>query len=82
MQILMEVPNHFPDAMHCAKDEFLREAKLAMAVKFFELKRLSSGMAATLAGVDRVTFMAELPRFGVALIDLPVDDVMDDAAHA
>jgi predicted HTH domain antitoxin len=82
MQFLMEIPNHYPDAMHYAKEDFLREAKLAMAVKFFEMKRLSSGMAATLAGMDRVAFIAELPRFGVALIDLSNDDVMDDVANA
>jgi predicted HTH domain antitoxin len=82
MQLLVEIPSHFPDAMHCAKEDFEREARLAMAVKFFEMKRLSSGMAATLAGMDRVSFMAELPRFGVALIDLPADDVMGDIEHA
>lgn len=42
----------------------------------------TSGMAATLAGMDRVAFIAELPRFGVALMDLTNDDVMDDIANA
>ena len=82
MQLLLEIPNHYPDAMHCAKEDFLREAKLAMAVKLFEMKRLSSGMAATLAGMDRVSFLAELPRFGVALMDLSSKDVIDDVANA
>ena len=82
MQFLIEIPNHFPDAMHCAKEDFEREAKLAMAVKLFEMKRLSSGMAATLAGMDRVAFMAELPRYGVPLVHLPTADVMEDIANA
>jgi hypothetical protein len=46
MQILIDVPENYLDVMHCSREDFLREAKLAMAVKFFEMKRLSSGMAA------------------------------------
>ena len=82
MQLLLDIPNHYLDAMHCAKEDFSREAKLAMAVKFFEMKRLSSGMAASLAGLDRVTFMAELPRFGVPLMDMSKDELADDIANA
>ncbi|PVE43311.1 UPF0175 family protein [Limnohabitans planktonicus] len=82
MQILLDVPNSYLDVMHCGKEDFQREAKLAMAVKFFEMKRLSSGMAASLAGLDRVAFMAELPRFGVSLIDLPKDELADDVLNA
>jgi len=33
---------------------------MAMAVKLFEMKRLSSGMAATLAGLNRVNFLLNL----------------------
>ncbi len=82
MQILLDIPNSYLDVMHCDKEDFQREAKLAMAVKFFEMKRLSSGMAATLAGLDRVAFMAELPRFGVSLIDLSKDELADDVFNA
>ena len=82
MQILLDSPNSYLDVMHCDKEDFQREAKLAMAVKFFEMKRLSSGMAATLAGLDRVAFMAELPRFGVSLIDLSKDELADDVFNA
>jgi len=53
-----------------------------MAVKFFEMKRLSSGMAAALAGLDRAAFMAELPRFGVSLIDLTNEDLVEDVRNA
>lgn len=43
---------------------------MAMAVKLFEMKQISSGMAARLAGVERVTFLLNLYRYGVAMIDL------------
>jgi len=43
---------------------------MAMAVKLFEIKRLSSGMAATLAGLRRVNFFINLHRFNR---DVPED---------
>jgi hypothetical protein len=41
-----------------------------MRSKLFELGRLSSGRAAQLCGMDRVTFLLSLHRVGVAAIDL------------
>jgi predicted HTH domain antitoxin len=55
---------------------------MAMAVKLFEMKRLSSGMAAKLAGVDRVPFLLSLHRYGVAMIDLDDEDLLADLHNA
>jgi hypothetical protein len=46
------------------------------------MKRLSSCRAASLTGLDRVAFLAELPRFGVSLIDVSKDKLADDALNA
>ena len=51
MQIIVEVPGKLPDAVHCTPQQFEQEAKMAMAVKLYEMKRLSSGMAASLVGM-------------------------------
>ncbi len=64
------------------REQFEQEAKWAMAVKLFELQRLSSGMAAALLGVDRVTFLLKLSDYGVPLIDLSEDELMADIANA
>ena len=82
MQIVVDVPNHYLDATHRAPEDFAQEAKLAMAVKLFEMKRLSSGMASQLIGMDRVSFLAQLPRFGVSVIDLEDDELASDVTHA
>lgn len=81
MQIIVEVPHHFLDAMHRTPADFAQEAKLAMAAKLFEMKRLSSGMAATLVGMDRVSFLAALHRHGVPMIDLDDDELALDIVH-
>jgi len=75
-------PENFPDALGETKHEFEEEAKWSMAVKLFERRRLSSGMAATLVGVDRVTFLLRLQEFGVAMIDLSEDEILSDLANA
>ncbi len=55
-----------------------QEAKWAMAIKLFEMKRLSSGQAAALVGVDRVSFLLNLDRYGVPMIDLSEEELLSD----
>ncbi|MGB4115179.1 MAG: UPF0175 family protein [Polaromonas sp.] len=82
MQILLEIPALLPDAMQSTPEEFAVEAKMAMAVKLYELKRLSSGMAASLVGMERVDFLLELHRYGVAVIDMDEAELASDVANA
>ena len=82
MQIIVDVPNSYLDAMHRRPDDFVQEAKLAMATKLFEMKRLSSGMAAQRIGMERVTFLAALQRFGVPMIDLDAAELAQDIQNA
>jgi predicted HTH domain antitoxin len=82
MQLVIDYPQLLPDALQQTRADFEREAKMAMAVKLFEMKRLSSGMAAKLAGVDRVPFLLSLHRYGVAMIDLDDEDLLADLHNA
>jgi predicted HTH domain antitoxin len=82
MELVVPIPQNVLDAMHSTPEEFVREARMAMAAKLYELKRLPSGMAAELAGVSRVEFLRELHRFGVAVVDLTSDDVLADIGKA
>jgi predicted HTH domain antitoxin len=82
MQLLLDVPGNVPDAAQCTPQQFITEAKLAMAIKLFEMKRLSSGMAATLIGMSRVEFLAELHRYGVPMIDLDQNELAQDVSNA
>lgn len=65
-----------------SKEEFERESRLLLAVKLYEMGRISTGTAATLAGVDRVAFMFMLDRFGLSPIGVDPDELEDDLANA
>lgn len=82
LQIVVDVPSNYLDATHRAPEDFAQEAKLAMAAKLFEMKRLSSGMAANLIGMDRLTFLAQLRHFGVPVMDLSPDELTADIRNA
>ncbi len=61
---------------------FEAEAKLLLAVKLYEMGCVSTGMAARLAGVDRVSFVFELDRVGLSPIGVDAGDLEQDMANA
>ena len=78
----VEYPETLPDALHMSRNEFEREARLAMAVKLFETGKLTSGQAARLATMPRVDFLYELGRFGVSPIQMEPDELEEDVNSA
>jgi predicted HTH domain antitoxin len=67
----IEYPAAMLDDRQQTPAEFERDARLAMAIKPFKMKRVSSGQAARLAGLYRTTFLMRLAEHGVAVIDVP-----------
>ena len=82
LQLTINYPEHLPDALGNTQTEFEQEAKWAMAVKLFEMKRLSSGMAAAILGVERVTFLLKLSDYGIPMIDLEESELLSDLDNA
>ena len=82
MQIVVDYPACLPDTLQQSREQFEQEAKMAMAAKLFEMKRLSSGMAAGLVGIDRVSFLLSLHRYGVSMVDLDEEELLSDIQHA
>ena len=82
MQLIVNYPEKLPDALQQSSEQFEREAKMAMAVKLYEMKRISSGTAAALVGVERVEFLLDLHRYGVAAIDLSTNELQADLNNA
>jgi predicted HTH domain antitoxin len=82
MKLQIGYPDSLPDLLQTRRPQFEAEARMAMAVKLCELKRLSSGLAARLAGVSRVEFLLGLHRYGVPMIAHEEAELASDVAHA
>jgi predicted HTH domain antitoxin len=67
--IRIEYPEDIPAVLNLSPEKFEQEAKLSLAVKLYEMGRLSSGQAARLAGVSRAFFLLECRRYGAATVD-------------
>jgi predicted HTH domain antitoxin len=58
------------------------EARFYLAMKLFEIGRLSCGHAAELAGYSKRTFMELLGKHGVAVLDHSPSELPHDLGHA
>lgn len=59
-------------------EEFEREIRVLVAAKLFELRRLSIGKAAEIAGMTKLRFGEELSRLGIPIINLADDQIADE----
>ena len=69
-QITLEIPDEAVMALRLPAEVIGAELQMAAAVKLFELGRLSSGAAASLAGIPRVVFLSKLADYGVDTFEL------------
>lgn len=63
-------------------EEFEAEARLLLAVKLFELGRISTGRAAELAGMPQAAFLQALHRFKVSPFSDDPQELDRDIANA
>jgi predicted HTH domain antitoxin len=62
--------------------EFESEARLLLALKLYETGKLSTGLAARLAGMPRVTFLFLLGQHGLSPFGEEPDELQQDLTHA
>ena len=63
-------------------EQFEAEARLLLAVKLYEMGQVTSGTAASLAGIGRVAFILELGRFGLSPMGQTPEELAEDMANA
>lgn len=66
----VDLPESLVLATGQSPDELVREASFLLALKLFELDRVSSERAAEVCAMSRVEFLLAASRAGVAVADL------------
>lgn len=81
-EITMTIPNESLAAVADSPAEAGAEIRMLAAVKLFELKKLSSGAAARLAGISRVEFLSRLGAYGVSTFSQTESELLDEIRNA
>lgn len=61
------------------KKEFEDEARYLLALKLYELGKISSGKAAKIAGLSRVGFLMRLGRYKVSPFQMGLDEILEES---
>ena len=78
----IEYPGEVLWALQEEPEEFEAEARLLLALKMYETGRLSTGLAARLAGVPRITFLFLLGQHGLSPFGEAPDELQEDLDDA
>ncbi len=81
VQMTIEMPEGAFASLRKDPADFVRELRLAAAVKWYELGEVSQGRAAEIAGVSRQEFVAALGRYRVSPFQYTPEDVLDEAGR-
>ena len=82
IEITMTIPDQCVGILGSTPDEAAARLRMLAAVKLFEMKELSSGAAARLAGVSRIEFLKRLADYGVPVFDVTEDEFQQEARLA
>lgn len=79
--LMIELPADALASPGVSPESLASEAKFMLALKLFEVGRLSSGKAGNLCGMGRVEFLLAAGRAGVPVVALDADELNAEFAR-
>jgi predicted HTH domain antitoxin len=79
VHMTIDMPEEALAALRTDPENFARELRLAAAVKWYELRRVTQERAAKIAGLSRAEFLAALGQFGVSPFQYTAEEVLEEA---
>lgn len=80
VQVSIDLPRGILSALRQDPDGFVQEMRLAAAVKWYEMERVSQAKAAEIAGLSRTEFLTALVQFGVSPFQYQADEVIQEVS--
>lgn len=81
-QLVMDLPEEGLMPFEGSAERAVEAVRMAAAVKLYEMGRLSSGAAASLAGVPRTVFLTRLADYGVCTFRFEADELSKETRLA
>ena len=80
--ITLTVPEQIQHALNRTPTEMGRDVKLYAALMLYQLGKLSSGMAAQMAGLSRVEFLFLCGEYGISVFQYTAEELEAELNNA
>jgi predicted HTH domain antitoxin len=77
-QLTLDMPEEAFATLHQTPKEFTREMRIAAAVKWYELGKISQGRGAEIAGLTRAAFIDALSRYQVCPFQYTAEEIIEE----